>query len=99
MNSSPLILASNTVPSGWVIGITPFLADLDKAGKERSKVRNMSRTLGFMCFYGKNQYLCKRIAYLDIFYETDKIICAFFIGNIYCYVKSEGTGEHCQENQ
>ena len=52
-----------------------------------------------MCFYGKNQYLCKRIAYLDIFYETDKIICAFFIGNIYCYVKSEGTGEHCQENQ
>ena len=81
----------------------PFLAGLQKAEKERIKVKNISIVLCFILSYGvvfsKNQYICKRIAYLDIFYETDKIICAFLLRNIYLCIYSFCTGKHSQEDQ
>lgn len=40
----------------------------------------------------KNLYLCKGIAYLVIFYETDKIISAFTVRFSYFISISHGSG-------
>ena len=81
----------------------PFLAGLQKAEKERIKVKNISIVLCFILSYGvvfsKNQYICKRIAYLDIFYETDKIICAFFMGDALSCSFGRCAGECCENDQ
>ena len=62
------------LPSGWTRVYTACLTGLAIAVMDSKSAKRNKKNL--LCFI-KSPYLCNGIAYLDIFYEIDKIYRAF----------------------